>query len=175
MRKLLLAAFLSLGVGCQQASETPQPPTAPRAEPGPTPVSRPVDKVQAEPGAGEADLRVGRDATPECLPIFKQTGPGCDQAGIETTLKTLRRPGGPVGRCYRSGLDQPKEGLIRFRITLKADGQVGEVETLVDEFEGTPLAACLNSAVRSLKFPAPGDVPCIVVHTFPFVSEVKSK
>lgn len=123
---------------------------------------------------GDGTVKTGPDGR-KCVDAFKQTGPGCDQAGIEATLKTLRRPGGAVARCYRSSLDGPRTGLIKFRLTLTPEGRVGQVEKLTDEFPGTLLAGCLESAVRGLQFPAPGDVPCVVVHTFPFVSEEKSK
>lgn len=163
-RVLAMGLMVSLLANCQRIAEVEGPENG-------------ADSKPAAPSELPQKMLTGAIEMPtkRCADIFHQTGQGCDPEGAKRVLDTLRQPGGPVATCYRGSLQAPKTGTIRFRITLAPDGGVADVETLEDGFAGTPLASCLIGAVRELRFPAPGDVPCVLLHTFPFVSQEKKK
>ena len=165
--------ILALHVSCSESPERPMqqspepPPATTPSELNPAPPSTNIGPAQSSAKLPDPDS--GEPKQPECIPVFKQTGPGCNLPEIERRIKELRRPAGPVARCYRASLSSPQSGTVKFRITLEPSGSVGSIETLADEFPGTRLSTCLADELRALTLPAPGDVPCVVVHTFPFV------
>lgn len=161
-----------------KASNQPVGPTGTKGPGSEAPagsVSDPHKAATESAAEGSRRMDIVQGQQQACADIFHQTGQGCDAQAAQAVLETLRGRNGAVGKCYRSSLKAPQAGNVRFRITLTPDGGVGQVETLEDGFAGTPLATCLATAVRTLRFPPPGDVPCVLVHTFPFVSQEKKQ
>lgn len=156
----VLGALLALA-GCQSRGAAPAgvPTRAATVAPSPS-VSDALSAAQPEPDAA-------------CRPGARQTGAGCDMAGIVATIAPLRQPGGEIPRCYLEHVRPAISGKLQLRFALTPEGRGGQWQWPVDDFHNLPLRLCLQEALAALTFPPPGDKPCQVVYPFTFLPEVR--
>ena len=162
-RTVLIIALLA----CWTCRENHTPPEKTPASTTAAPVDRP-EAASAIPAAETVDGGKTR-----CNPSPKQTGKGCDMAGIMSALKPLRKPGEAIPTCYLQHVRPPAGGRMLLRFTLTPAGTAGGWQWTQDDFDSQPLRSCLEAAVGSVKFPLPGDKPCQVVYPFTFIPEVR--
>lgn len=113
-------------------------------------------------------------AEPECAPNARQAGRGCDMEGIMSAIRPLRQPGALIPACYVANVRPPRQGKMLVRFALGPAGRAGEWQWTQDDFDNLPLETCLQEALATVAFPAPGDKPCQVVYPFTFIPEVRS-
>lgn len=150
---------------CQQAA----PPV-----PAPVPAAK-SERVKPTVAVARADTSetVSAAAAPGCLPGDEQRGPGCDMDGIIAAIRPLRQPGDRIPACYINNVRPPRQGKMLVRFSLTPDGRATGWQWTKDEFALPALQACLQEALASVTYPAPGDKPCQVVYPFTFIPEVR--
>lgn len=167
LRILVMALLLA---GCQKATQpvaSSTPPQAPSSE-AVAPESASVDAV-----CPSVDAGLGLAEAAQCLPGKKQTGAGCDMAGIMAAIAPLRQARGAIPTCYVTHVKPPRQGKMQLRFSLTPDGRPAQWQWLKDEIDAPGLQACLQQALSSIRYPAPGDKPCQVVYPFTFIPEVR--
>ncbi len=152
VRTVFLACLVAVALGgCQQA-----PPVA-------EPKSHRPDEGKPPAAASES----------ECLPTGKQQGKGCDMEGIMAAVRPLRQPGALIPGCYVANVRPPQAGKMLVRFALGPDGRGEGWQWTKDDFANRALQSCLQEALATVEFPAPGDKPCQVVYPFTFIPEVR--
>jgi hypothetical protein len=90
---------------------------------------------------------------------------------ILKAVASLKTRQGKAPACYRSHVNPPREGKVVVRFSLTPHGKAERFEVTRDDFGNAGLTSCLVQALAAVTYPAPGDVPCQVVHPFTFVPE----
>jgi hypothetical protein len=163
VRTVLLLVLLT-GWACRE--NQPPPEKVPAS-------SSAVTAVKPEPESANVTPRPKDGGEAQCNPSPKQTGKGCDMAGIILALKPLREPGAAIPACYLKHVQPPSGGKLVLRFALTPDGKAGDWQWTQDDFSSQPLRSCLEAAVSTVQFPLPGDKPCQVVYPFSFIPEVR--
>jgi hypothetical protein len=99
-----------------------------------------------------------------CLAVPEQTGAGCDQEGILQVMSQARRPEGAIPSCYRAHVGRPREIRLSFHFALTPEGRATAMRWNRLEPEDEGFRSCFEQFVRTVQFPAPGDVPCQIVY-----------
>ncbi len=163
VKVLLVATALS---ACQQPSSRKGGVTASARPIATAPVA--VDVVP------EVAVAVTASPGASCLSGGEQRGPGCDMDGVMAAVKPLRQPGAAIPNCYLAEVRPPRPGKLRVRFSLESDGRGTGWQWTRDDFALPSLQACLQEALASVTYPAPGDKSCQVVYPFTFIPEVRS-
>lgn len=82
----------------------------------------------------------------------------------------IRANSGRISTCYRSQNSGKLSGTMRVKFNIKPNGRVSNAEILTGSFAGTDVGACVQKAVRGMRFPATSasdDLPI----TYPFKLE----
>lgn len=163
-RILVLAVAISL-CACRQA------PAPEKVAPAGAGAARSVAPDMAH---GVATVAAELPTSGGCVPGREQRGPGCDMEAIIAAIKPLRQPGAAIPRCYLDHVQPARPGKLKVRFRLEPAGRPADWQWTLDEFGLPALQACLQEALATAVFPAPGDKPCQVVYPFTFIPEARS-
>jgi len=79
-------------------------------------------------------------------------------------MSQARRPDGAIPSCYRTHVGRPGEIRLSFHFSLTPEGRVTAMRWNRLEPEDEAFRGCFEQFMRTVQFPAPGDVPCQIVY-----------
>lgn len=179
---VVLALWVAWMGGCRPQMPPVQEPVEPHKPPVATAETLPGADVRVEetetPKAvlmpTPAPTSAATDAAVEksCFETPRQTGQGCNYEGIMAVLSKARAADGSIPACYRKHVKRPRNATLSVLLSLTPEGQVGDLQWREDDLKIPTFTGCLEDALKALRFPAPGDVPCQIVVPLTFVPEV---